>query len=218
MTTELFFHPLSSFCWKALIALYENATPFEPRLVDFGNAESRDAFFAIWPLGKFPVLRDRGHVIPESTIIIEYLAQHHPGPVALVPADSDRAREARLRDRFYDGYVHRPMQQIVGDSLRPDGAHDPYGVAQARAQLRTSYKLVEADMAERTWALGDDFTLADCAAAPALYYADLVEPLGDAHPHTAAYLARLVARPSIARVIAEASPYFVYSPAHRGLK
>lgn len=209
MPLTLYFHPLSSFCQKALIALYENDTPFEPHLVDLMDAASAAAFRKIWPIGKFPVLRDDAtdRTIPEASIIIEYLAQHHPGRSQLVPSDPDLARETRLRDRFYDLYVNAPMQKIVGDRLRPEGRHDPHGVDEARKLLRTACGMVEEDMATRTWAMGETFTMADCAAAPALYYANLVMPLDDAHPNAAAYLRRLTDRPSFARAVAEAEPY-----------
>lgn len=215
MSLTLHFHPLASYCWKVLIALYENGTPFTPHLVDLADAAARDALTALWPIRRFPVLRDeaRDKTVPESTIIIEYLAQHHPGPVALLPADPDHARETRLTDRFYDLYVHEPMQRIVGDRLRPAGAHDPHGVAAARATLDTAYTMIERSMAHDGWAMGEAFTLADCAAAPALYYADRVHPLGDRYPFAAAYLERLKERPSFARVLAEAEPYFTLFPA-----
>jgi glutathione S-transferase len=214
MPLKLYYHPLASFCWKALIALYETGTPFEPIIVDLADATSRAEFLKVWPMGKFPVLRDdaAGRTIPESSIIIEYLAQHHPGRTQLVPADADEAREVRLRDRFHDLYVQEPMQKIVGDRLRPADQKDPYGVAQAAAQLTTSYGIIDREMATRTWATGDSFTMADCAAGPALFYANKVVPLGDDHRNVAAYLRRLTERPSFARVIAEAQPYFKLFP------
>ena len=209
MALTLYMHPLSSYCWKALIGLYENATPFTAQVVDLGNEASRAAFLRVWPIGKFPVLRDeaRGRTIPESSIILEYLSQHHPGAVALVPADAESALEARLWDRFYDQYVHEPMQRIVGDRLRPPEKGDPLGVEQARERLRTAYGMIEQEMARRTWAAGEAFTLADCAAAPALHYANRVVPLGDAYETVGAYLRRLEERPSFARVLREAQPY-----------
>jgi glutathione S-transferase len=214
MSLKLYFHPLASFCWKPLIALYENDTPFEPLLVDLGDAQSRAAFLAVWPIGKFPVLRDdaRNKTVPESSIIIEYLAQHYPGPSLLVPRDPDLARETRLLDRFYDSYVMEHMQKVVGDRIRPDGKRDPFGVEQAKAALRASYGVCEQALAGKTWAMADGFSMADCSAAPALFYADKVVPLGDAHPNTAAYLQRLCARPSFARVLREAEPYFKLFP------
>lgn len=214
MSLRLYLHPLASYCWKVLTALYENETPFEPIIVDLGDPAAAAAFQRVWPIGKFPVLRDEAtdQTIPESSIIIEYLARHHPGKVALVPADPDRAREARLRDRFYDCYVHEPMQKIVGDKLRPSTAKDVHGVAQARAQLATSYALIDDDMKDKQWALGDVFSMADCAAGPALYYANLVAPLSAEQVHAKAYLERLTRRPALARVIAEAQPYFAMFP------
>ena len=208
MSLTLHLHPLSSFCQKALIAFYENDTPFSPHLVDLGNATSAAAFKALWPIGKFPVLRDdaRDRTVPESTIIIEYLQQFYPGRTRFIPADPDLAWQVRLSDRFYDNYVHLPMQKIVGDKLRPAGASDPEGVAQARTQLETSYFMIEVEMRGRTWAAGDSFTLADCAAAPALYFANLVQTFG-AQKSVAAYFERLLARPSFARAVKEADPY-----------
>jgi glutathione S-transferase len=214
MSLRLYYHPLSSFCQKVLIALYENDTPFEPHLVDLRDETSRAEFLKVWPIGKFPVLRDEAadRTIPESSIIIEYVAQHHPGKTPLVPADADLARQTRLRDRFFDLYVQVPMQKIVGDRLRPAGSNDPHGVAQAKAQLETALGMVDRDMAAKTWAMGDAFGMADCAAAPALYYANLVMPFRDTHRRVAAYLNRLMKRPAIARVDKEAEPYRALFP------
>ncbi|HMA14231.1 MAG: glutathione S-transferase family protein [Bacteroidota bacterium] len=214
MPPRLYYHPFSSFCQKVLTALYENATPFAPEVVDLGNPESRAAFAAVWPLAKFPVLRDedRGVTIPESTAIIEYLALHRPGPVALIPADPEAALQARLWDRFHDNYVEHPMQKIVGDRLRPAERRDPQGVADARALLDTAYGILETEMGSKTWAAGEAFTLADCAAAPALFYAEWVNPFTDRHPRLAAYFERLMARPSFARVVEEAKPYRHFFP------
>jgi glutathione S-transferase len=214
MTLKFYFHPLSSFCQKALVALYENDTPFEPVIVDLGDAAQRDALLKLWPMGKFPVLRDdaQDRTIVESTIIIEYLAQHYPGRTKLIPAEPDLAWQTRLRDRFYDLYVNEPMQKIVGDRRRPADAKDPHGVEQARARLRDAYALIEDEMAGKTWAMGEPFTMADCAAAPALFYANLVLPFGDAHKNVAAYFERLMARPSFARAVKEAQPYFHLFP------
>jgi glutathione S-transferase len=214
MSLTLHFHPLSSFCWKALIALYENDTPFTPRVVDLGNAAERAALRKLWPIGKFPVLRDdaRDQTVPESTIIIEYIDRHYPGRTPLLAAEPDLAWQTRLRDRFYDFYVHLPMQKIIGDRLRPEGNKDPHGVEEAKAQLRTAYGMIEVQMDAGTWAMGDAFSLADCAAAPALFYGNMVVPFGDCHKNSAAYLGRLKARPSIARVLGEAEPYFNLVP------
>jgi glutathione S-transferase len=214
MSLTLYYHPLASYCWKVLIALYENDTPFEPHLVDLMNPAAAAAFKKVWPIGKFPVLHDkaRGVTVPEATIVIEYLAQHYPGKAQLVPSDPDPAWRARLGDRFYDHYVNDPMGKIVTDRIRPAGRNDPHGVEEARALLRTSLGMVEAEMAGKTWAVGEAFTMADCAAAPALFYADKVMPFGATHRHAAAYLARLTQRPSFARVLAEAEPYFKMFP------
>jgi len=214
MTLSLYYHPLASYCWKVLIALYESETSFLPKLVDLSNAAERDAFFKLTPLGKFPLLHDAkaGRTVPESTIIIEYLAMHYPGPTQLIPADPELMLEARLQDRFFDQQIHEAMQKHVGDKLRPEAARDPYGVAQAHTQLEKAYGMLELTLATRVWAAGNDFTLADCAAAPALYYANLVHPLSDAHPRVTAYLERLKARPSFARVLREAEPYFAMFP------
>jgi len=214
MKLVLYFHPLASFCHKVLMALYENETPFTGHIVDLMDADSRARFIDLWPLGKFPVLRDEslGRTIPETTIIIEYLDQHYPGAHPLLPADEAERLEARLWDRFFDLYVQVPMQKIVADRLRPDGEHDPRGVADAIATLMTAYDLIDRHMASRTWAIGESFSIADCAAAPALFYAGIVAPFSDHHSHLVAYFERLVERPSFMRVIAEARPYFQFFP------
>ncbi|HTV21566.1 MAG TPA: glutathione S-transferase family protein, partial [Polyangiaceae bacterium] len=168
----------------------------------------------VWPLAKMPVLRDeaRGHTVPEATIVIEYLEQYHPGRARLIPADPDLARETRLKDRIFDHYLNEPVGKIVTDKLRPAGKNDPVGVEHARGMLATAYGIIEADMSRRTWANGDGFSMADCAAAPALFYASQVAPLGAEFPNTSAYLERLMARPSYARALAEAKPYFDMFP------
>ena len=210
----LYYHPLASFCWKVLIALYENDTAFKPHIVDLANAEASAAFRKIWPIGKFPVLRDdaNGRTVPESTIIIEYLAQHYPGRARLVPADPDLAMAVRLSDRFYDLHVHDHMQRIVGDRLRPAERRDALGVEMAKERLQTSLGMVDAEMGAKTWAVGENFTMADCAAAPALFYADKVLPFAATHKNATAYLSRLMGRPSFARVLEEARPYFAMFP------
>ncbi len=212
MSLKLYFHPLSSFCQKVLIALYENGTPFEPRIVDLFTEIAE--FKKIWPIGKIPVLRDeaKDRTIPETSIIIEYLAQYFPGKTQLVPADPDLARQTRLRDRFYDLYVNVPMQKVVTDKLRPAGKNDSFGVEEAKALLQTSFGMIEQDLATKTWAMGDVFTMADCAAAPALFYANMVAPFRRTHRHVAAYLDRLMERPSYARALKEAQPYLHLVP------
>jgi len=214
MSLRLYFHPLSSFSQKVLIALYENDTPFEPEILGAGDTAAIEALKKIWPIGKFPVLRDaaRDWTVPETSIIIEYLAQHYPGAVELVPKDPELARQMRLRDRFFDLHVNVPMQKIFTDRLRPAGKNDSYGVEQAKEALVTAYRVVDGAMSAKTWAMGDPFTMADCAAAPALNYANMAIPLGETYPHAAAYLSRLKARPSFARALHEAEAYFSLLP------
>jgi len=211
MSLKLYYHPLSSYSWKVLIPLYENGTPFEPVIVD---QTTHAAFIEVWPMGKFPVLVDvaRGETVPESSAIIDYLDRYHPGVVRFTPADPDRAWRTRLWDRFFDLHIHEAMQRVVGDRIRPPDSKDPFGVADARAKLAKAYRVAEAEAAGRTWFSGDDFGLADCAAAPALYYADKVQPFGPEQASTRAYIDRLMARPSFARVLREAEPYFKMFP------
>ena len=214
MGLRLYSHPFASFCQKVLIALYENATPFEAVLIDLGDTADRAELMRVWRIAKFPVLLDdaRGRSVPESSIIIEYLSQYYPGPVELVPRDPELARETRLLDRFYDLYVSEPMQKIVGNRLRPAGQGDAFGVAQAKSSLDTAYAMIEEQLRDKTWAMGDAFGLADCSAAPALLYANVVHPMGDAFPRAAAYLKRLRERPSFARVLREAEPFWAIFP------
>lgn len=217
MSLKLYFHPLASFCWKALIALYENGTPFEPVVVDLRNAESRSAFAAVWPMAKFPVLQDaaQGSTVAEASVVIEYLDAFFPGRTRLVPRDAERAWQARMWDRVFDHYVHEPMQKIVGDRLRPEGGGDPDGVEQAKAQIREAYALLDQEIGSKTWAIGSEFSLVDCAAAPSLFYAEIVAPFGPELKSLPAYLDRLMARPSFARVLQEAEPYFPLFPMER---
>ena len=211
---RLFYHPLASFCHKVLMALYENGTPFEGELVDLMDEESRARYLDRWPIGKMPILYDEasGRTIPESSIIIEYLDHHYPGANPLLPEGDGQRLDVRLWDRFFDLYVQTPMQKIVGDRLRPDHEHDPRGVADAKASLRTAYDMIERQMATRTWATGERFTMADCAATPALFYAGIVAPFETTHPHTAAYFDRLAERASFKRLIGETRPYLAMFP------
>ena len=217
MSLTLHYHPLASFCWKALIALYENDTPFERVIVDFGDPTSRDTFYALWPIGNMPVLQDsaRSATVGESTIVIEYLEAHHPGRTALLPANKDAAREVRFWDRVYDTYIHHPMQKIVVDRLRPDGKGDGFGVEEAKTQLRDMYGFLDKALIGRHWAAGDDFTLADCSAAPALFYASTIIPFEVGQRNLTGYFDRLAARPSFRRVLEEAEPYFQNFPLER---
>ena len=219
MALTLYFHPLASFCHKVLIALYENETPFERHIVDLGNDTSRSQYYALWPVGKMPLLHDasRNRFVPETTIIIEYLERHYPGPRTLLPTDAAAQLDVRLWDRFYDHYVHASMQKIVLDRLRANDEKDPRGVAEARAMLQTAYGMIERQMADKTWATGASFGLADCAAFPALFFAGIIEPFAPAHPHASAYFERLLARASVQRVLAEARPCFPMFPFYEAM-
>ena len=212
MSLTLHFHPLSSFCHKVLIALYENDTPFERRIVNLMNPAEAAAFKKLWPMGQFPVLVDGGTAVPESSVIIEHLDQHYPGKTKFIPADPKVTLQVRLKDRFYDWHLHLHMQKVVGDRLRPEGRKDPHGVEDARRRISIALGMVDAEMADRTWAVGDEFTLADCAAGPPLFYINKVFPLAANHANAARYLERLLKRPSYARVIEEAQPYFNMFP------
>jgi glutathione S-transferase len=215
MTLTLHYHPLSSFCWKVLIPLYENGTAFEGKLLqNLQDPAERDAFRALWPVGKMPILIDGEHdrVIPETSIIIEWLDRHHRGATRFLPDDPELAHTVRLWDRIYDLYVQQPMQRIVFDRLRPAEQKNPTMVAEERELLKRTMAMVDAFVADKHWATGEHFTLADCAAAPALFYADKIEPFDGRWPNALALLERLKARPSVERVLREAEPYFQYFP------
>ncbi|EIL97819.1 glutathione S-transferase family protein [Rhodanobacter denitrificans] len=212
MPLQLYAHPFSSYCQKVLIALYENGTAFEWRVLTPDDAATSAEFTALWPICRMPLLRDGERTVMESSIIIEYLGRHHPGPVRLMPADAGAALEARLLDRFFDNYLQTPQQKIVFDSLRPAADRDPYGVREARAMLDTAYAWLDRKLAGRTWATGGDFSLADCAAAPALFYADWTHRIPATCSNVIAYRQRLLARPSFARAVDEARPYRSYFP------
>jgi len=207
MTPVLYAHPFSSYCQKVLIALYENGTPFTLRMLGPDDPSAHEEMVGLSPHKKFPVLVDDGRPVIESSIIIEHLVQHHPGPARLIPEDPAAALEVRKLDRFFDNYVMTPMQKVVGDRLRPDGDRDPHGVAEAKKMLGTSYRWLDGLMAQRTWAAGEGFSMADCAAAPSLFYADWVHEIAPAFPHLRAYRSRLLARPSVARAVDEARPF-----------
>jgi glutathione S-transferase len=214
MSLKLYFHPLSSFCMKVVIALYEKDLPFEGVIVNFGDPAESAQFAEMWPIRKFPLLHDEGGgaLIPESTTIIEYLDLYYPKAKKLLPEDQKTALKARQLDRFFDLYVHLPMQKIVDDRLRPEGKKDPLGVAQAKSRIMTAYDILEKDLAGKHWATGSQYTIADCSASPALFYANLDVPVGDDRANLTAYLGRLMRRPSFARVIEEAEPYFHMRP------
>jgi glutathione S-transferase len=200
----LYYHPLASYCWKVLIALYENGTPFGKRVVDLGDAAQRAELSALWPLCKFPVLRDEDRVVAESSIIVEYLDRHHPGPRSLLPHDVDAVLDMRLWDRLLDSYVQTPVQEIVFDRLR--GAHGD--LSRAHATLATAYELADKQLASSRWLVRDELSVADCAAAPALFYAVTLQPFPAHCTRLSAYFDRLVERPSVRRTLEEAKPYF----------
>ena len=207
---QLYSHPFSSYSQKVLIALYENATPFETILV--GDRRSADELAELWPFKLFPVLVDDGQTVVESSIIIEHLGLRHPGPVRLLPADPQAALEVRMMDRFFDNYVMTPQGRIVANALRAPGERDPVGDTQARARLDTAYAWLDDKLTGRTWAAGEDFTLADCAAAPSLFYADWTHPIPERYATLRSYRARLLARPTFARCVEEARPFRPYFP------
>lgn len=210
MTLQLFVHPFSSYCWKVLIPLYENETPFEYRNIE--DAGVFPELKQLWPIGKFPVLRDGDKTIVETSTIIEHLQIHHPGPVPMIPADLDQAIEVRMLDRIFDNYVMNAMQPLVTNAIRPEEKRDPHVAEDVHAALDKSYAWLDARMATREWAAAERFSLADCAAAPSLFYADWAYAIPDKFAHLKAYRARLLARPAIARVVNEARPYRGYFP------
>lgn len=214
MNLTLYYHPLASFCWKVLIALYENQTPFDSEIVNLGDKQSSARFFELWPVGKMPVLRDdaRDRTVPETTIILEYLDRHYPGAQKLLPESEDQRLDARLWDRFFDLYVHQPMQRIVAQQVRAEAQRDPLAVSESTATLQMAYGMLERQLSTRTWAIGEAFSIADCSGFPPLFYAATLVPFADAHPHVAAYFERLTQRPSVKRVLEEARPYFKMYP------
>jgi glutathione S-transferase len=212
MVLKLYAHPFSSYSQKVLIALYENATPFEYRQLSHDDPQVMAEFAALWPLKRFPVLVDAGRTVTEASIIIEHLGLYHPGPLPLLPANAREAMEVRSMDRFFDNYISTPQQKVVADSLRPEGERDARGVAEARAMLDTAYGWLDKVMAGREWAAGDFFSLADCGAAPFLFYADWTHRIGAAFPNVIAYRQRLLARRSCARAVDEARPYRPWFP------
>lgn len=209
---KLYAHPFSSYCQKVLIALYENDIPFEFCMLGPDNEKVGAEFAALWPLKKMPLLVDNGRPVMEATIIVEHLAIHHPGPVRLIPEAPEAALAVRMMDRIFDNYVMTPMQKIVADSLRSAESRDAFGVGEARAMLDASYRWLDAAMAGREWASGDAFSLADCAAAPSLFYADWAHPIDANFANVRAYRQRLLARPSFARAVDEARPYRHFFP------
>ncbi|MDR8727214.1 glutathione S-transferase family protein [Burkholderia pseudomultivorans] len=212
MMPTLYAHPFSSYCQKVLTALYENGTPFDYRLLPHDDPKPMQELAALWPMKRFPVLVDAGRTIIEATIIVEYLGLKYPGPVRLLPEDPNDAIEVRMMDRFFDNYVATPQQKVVFDALRPQAERDARGVADARAMLEKSYAWLDAKMADREWATGDRFSLADCGAAPFLFYADWTHRIDPSFANVIAYRKRLLARPSFARAVDEARPFRSFFP------
>lgn len=209
----LYGHPFSSYTQKVLTALHETGTPYELRNLDPAAPGGHAAeWLRHWPLAMFPVLLDGERTVVESSIVIEHLQLAHPGPVRLIPLDPKAALEVRFMDRFFDLHVMAPVQQAVSAALTGDPARRAEGVAAAADKLQKAYAWLEGEWGGRTWAAGADFTMADCAAAPALFYADWTHPIADAYPMLRAYRARLLARPSFAQAVDGGRPYRHYFP------
>ena len=208
---QLYAHPFSSYCQKVLIALWADGTEFEYKMLDDQHPENLAELKRRWPFALFPLLVDDGTTVVETTPIIEHLAACHPGPTRWIP-EGALGRRVRFLDRFFDLYVMNNMSMPVFDALRPEGSRDPFGVEKALSGLRTAYDWLEANIGDGPWAAGDDFTLADCGAAPSLFYADWVEEIGAARPRLAAYRARLLAHPIVVRAVDEARPYRAFFP------
>ena len=214
----LHYHPLSSYCHKVLIAIDVLGIEVDRQLLHLGDPAARAAHLALWPTGKMPLLVDRGRPVPESSIIIEHLQRQHARPGrTLIPHDPVEALDVRLWDRLFDLYVMTPMQAFTADRLRAEADRDPQAVARARDTLLTAYALVDRQLEGRTWAAGDAFSMADCAAAPSLFYAVTYVPLPAQHVRLSAYFERLMDHPSVARTVDEARPWFQFYPGRDGL-
>lgn len=211
MSLQLYAHPFSSYCQKVLIALWADGTEFEYRMLDEEHPDNFAELKRRWTFGKFPLLVDDGVTVVETTTIIDYLAAHHPGPNRWIP-DGDLGLRVRFLDRFFDIYVMETMTKAGLDILRPEGSRDPFGAQKARDNLHVAYDWLEANLGDGPWAAGEAFTLADCAAAPSLFYADWIEEIGPQRPKLAAYRARLLAHPTVARAVDEGRPYRQYFP------
>ncbi|MDM0106327.1 glutathione S-transferase family protein [Variovorax sp. J22R24] len=214
----LHYHPLSSYCQKVLIAVDMLGIEVDKRLLNLSDPEERAAYLALVPTGKMPLLVDQGRPVPESSIIIEHLQRHHARPGrTLIPQDPDAALDVRLWDRLFDVYVMTPMQALTADLLRPEGDRDSLGVARAREGLSSAYAFMDRHLEGRTWMAGDAFSMAECAAAPALFYAVTYVPFLPQQVHLAAFFERLMGHPSVARTIDQARPYFKFYPGRGGL-
>lgn len=209
MTLALYAHPFSSYCWKVQIALDADGTAYDYRNVDPSNPGAMDELRALWPLGKFPVLVDDGRVVAETSCIIEHLQTHHRGPNAWIP-DGEQGLRVRFLDRFFDNHIQGNFQPSVNQAIWPDGEGLP--AKRGIDALRIAYDWLEANLHDSEWAAGDNFTLADCAAAPALFYSDWVDEIGDGRPRLQAYRARLLAHPAVSKSVEAARPYRPYFP------
>jgi glutathione S-transferase len=212
MALKLYAHPFSSYCQKVLITLYENNTPFEFQMLAHDDEQIMAELEGLWPFKRFPVLTDGDNTLREASIIIEYLQQNYSGPVSMLPDEPRAALEVRFMDRFFDNYVMTPQQKIVFNAIRKPDDRDPPGVADACKMLDTAYGWLDETIKDRQWAAGNKFSLADCAAAPALFYADWSHPIDAKFTHVIAYRRRLLARPSFARAVDEARPYRNFFP------
>ncbi|MQW86535.1 glutathione S-transferase family protein [Sinorhizobium saheli] len=212
MTLALYGHPFASFVWKPLIALYERGVSFTFKMIDPDHPENQAKIAALSPTGQFPALVDGDREVTQSNAVIEYLDLFHGNGTPMIPEDRRQALEARMMADVFDDYVHVPMQRIVGDALRKKEERDPRGVADAHAQMERCYAWLEPRLQGKDWAACGSFTIADCAAAPALFYGDWVHPIAERYPTLAAYRARLLSRPSVARVVDEARPYRSFFP------
>ena len=207
MSITLYGHYFSSYCQKALIAFYEHGLDFTLREIDFQNEDIMQELGALWPIKKMPVIVDQGRSVIESSIIVEYVDEKYHGDSRLIPQDADSALDTRFMDRFFDNYIATPQMKLVIDAMRSAGDKDPCGVTKAKEMLETSYAWLDDKMKNREWAIGDDFTLADCAAGPHLFYTHWSHPIDARFEHLLAYRNRLMARPSFARCIEDGRPF-----------
>lgn len=208
MTVSLYYHPFSSYCQKAETAFYEKGLEFEGKIID-GPGPVQAEFAALWPIAKFPLLVDGEHTVFEATAIIEYLDIHFPDTARLIPDDRLQAMEVRMWDRFFDNYVGYPQGRLVFAAL---GREVDDGGARWKSALETAYGILDRRMRTREWAVADRFSMADCAAAPHLLYADWSHPIAEEFGNLRRYRQRLLARPSYARALDEARPYRAYFP------
>lgn len=212
MALLLYGHPFSSYTQKALIALYENDTPFEFRCLGPNHPENAAEWLSRWPLRKFPLLVDGDRDLVETSVIIEYLQLVYPGRVPLLPAHPMAALDVRFLDRFFDLHVMDPVQLAVDSALGRIAMSREDGLSLAKDRLERAYVWLEGHLSGKAWATGSEFTMADCAAAPALFYADWTHRIPSSCPLVQAYRKRMLERPSFARAVEEARPFRSYFP------